>query len=1214
MAIKFTGQQQKVIDLRKRNLLVSAAAGSGKTAVLVERIISLVTDRDEPADIDRLLVVTFTDAAAGEMRERIGAAIEERLHKEPENIHLQRQAALIHHAQITTIHSFCLFVIRNNFNDIGLDPGFRVADPGELELMKQDTLKELFEERLEAKQTREEFTLLLDTLAAGGSEKVLEELIVKIYDFAQSFPWPLEWLKQRMGDYQIPEGGIENTLWGELLASLLKQEWQQLKEVIEEAREICRQEDGPHLYEAALVADLELVELLSKKGWQEQYELLKDLKYTRLSSKKQEGVEEEKKEAVKRRRDRLKKDITSIKENYFAFSPSAVEKQMGEIQRIEQILIEVVLDFAHRFETKKREKNLIDFSDMEHFALEILTEKTGRNELPDGIDWIPSKTAVDYRSFFQEIMIDEYQDSNLVQEYLLKSISGEWEGNYNRFMVGDLKQSIYKFRMARPEIFLEKYESYTEEEGKKQCIPLHQNFRSRRQVLESVNAVFFQLMTKELGKIAYTEKEALHPGARYLEEEQTKEYTTELLLLKKPEKEERKEEARMVAHRIHQLMEELKITDKETGKLRNACYGDIVILLRSNAGWDEVFYQELAKAGIPAILTSKTGYFNAKEVQTVLNFLRVIDNPRQDIPLYGVMTSLLGRFTREEAAQVKKSSEGSLYDNLVRIARGEKEEDGEDSYRETGAAVSEALKEKADAFLKALERYRSRVAITPIHQLLREYLKETGYLYSFLALPGGEQKAANVRMLIKKAETYEKTSYFGLFHFIRYMEQLQKYEVDSGEAGVADEGQDAVKIMSIHKSKGLEFPICFVCGLHKQFNQRDSQQACIMDMDLGIGLEYRNCVKRIRSMDLRRSVIARKMELENLGEELRILYVAMTRAKEKLILTGVVKDYEKQMSAYVHLIHREEINLPFSVLSHASSYLDYLLAAVTRPCPSIQVIQWDSNKAVEQLQAKAVGSELLRLKLEKELEERKPKKEKEEKELKAALAFVYGHEELQGLYAKTTVSELKKKRMETAQDEGEGAYELFAEEEVIPYLPAFMEEKKQTSGTTRGTAYHRILELMDYGRLSDWDGLCREMEELTERGVLDPSYPPLLQKEKMETFLYSDLAARMKRADENHRLFREKPFVLGLSASLLDKKFPQEEKVLIQGIIDAYFEEEGELVLVDYKTDRISHPGELILRYSEQLKYYQLALEQLTGKRVKEKLLYSFALGQAVFC
>lgn len=1196
MAVRFTEEQQKVIEARNRNLLVSAAAGSGKTAVLVERIISLITDKDKPVDIDRVLVVTFTNAAAAEMRERIGLTIEQRLKEEPENFHLQRQAALLHHAQITTIDSFCLFVLRNNFNDIGLDPGFRVADPGELELLKQDILKELFEELLEKEETKEDFTLLLDTMAPGGREKVLEDIILNIHTFASSHPWPEEWLKERFMDYEAGEGGIEGSPWGSLLHPYLQREWESIRESLREGLALCHEPDGPLAYAAALDSDQEQIELLASKGWEEQYELIQKLSFARLSTKKQEGAAEEKKAAVKALRDQVKEEVKKMKKRYFSFSPALVLKRMEEMQKLERTLVETVLAFGERFTLKKREKNLVDFGDMEHFALEILTQRE------ENSTWIPSKTAKDYRNYFREIMIDEYQDSNLVQEYILQSISGEWEGSCNRFMVGDLKQSIYKFRMARPEIFLEKYETYSEEDGDRQCIHLHKNFRSRKEVLDSANAVFRQLMGKEVGKIDYTEREALYAGAVF-PHEGGDEYTTELLLLEKPDREERQEEARMVAGRISQLVGSLLITDKETGQTRPARYQDMVILLRANTGWDEVFYQQLAEAGIPAILTSKTGYFQAKEVQIVLNFLKVIDNPRQDIPLYGVMTSLLGHFTNEEAALLKKAGKDSLYDSLKYMAGGE--EEGFDG-----------LAKKAEALLETLDRYRERVAIVPIHQLLREYLKETGYLYYFRAMPAGEQRVANVKMLLKKAEAYEKTSYFGLFYFIRYMEQLQKYEVDAGEASLTDEGQDGVRIMTIHKSKGLEFPICFVCGLHKKFNQMDSRQACIMDMDLGIGLEYRNAQKRIRCTDLRKSIIARKLELENLGEELRVLYVAMTRAREKLILTGIVNEYEKQMLSYAVLKNREERKLPFSVLSHGSSYLDYLLAATVRPCSSIKTVLWNPFHAREEMVGKAVESQMKRLQLEEQLEGERLRESKEGGEspygsLQEALTFTYLHENLRGLYAKTTVSELKLKAMEEAQ---EGAHTLFEEPTVIPYLPHFMEKESRVSGAARGTAYHRVLELLDFAGLTDWAGLKAEMEVLREKGILDGDYLSLIKKEKMEAFLSSPLARRMQKADKKQALFKEKPFVLGLSASLLDPKFPETEKVLIQGIIDAFFEEDGELVLVDYKTDRISQAKELVQRYDRQLHYYQMALEQLTGKRVKEKLLYSFALGETVEC
>ena len=797
--MQFTPEQQKVIDLRDRNILVSAAAGSGKTAVLVERILGLILDETKPVDIDRLLIVTFTNAAASEMRERIGAAIDKRLTEQPENPHLQRQATLLHHAQITTIDSFCLFVIRNNFNEIGLDPGFRVADNGEIELLKQDVINEIFEELLDREETKEDFKKLLENLAFRGKEKVLEETILKIYNFSQSFPWPEEWLRERYDDYKIT-GEIEETIWGKLWKEDFLLQLEQLKIRLQSAISICQEPDGPNMYISALESDRELVDFLYVKNRQEQYEKMQNLSFARLSAKKDAAVSALKKESVKSIREEVKKELNGLAKKFFSFSLDTIKEQMSETAELEKILIDTVLMFTKRFEAKKREKNILDFHDMEHLALNILIHR-GIDEKTGEKFWEPTKTAKEYASYFKEIMIDEYQDSNLVQEYLLQSISGEFNNMHNRFMVGDLKQSIYKFRLARPEIFLEKYHSYSqEEETKQQRIDLHKNFRSRKQVIDSVNHVFYQIMGEALGKIEYTAKEALYPGAVY--EEGTEDYTTELLLLDKTEEDVKKAEAVMVAGRIKQLVDTFQVTDKETGNLRPAKFGDIVVLLRSNAGWDEEFYNVFMEQNIPACVTSKTGYFSAKEVQILLSFLKVIDNPKQDIPLYGTMKSLLGRFTEEEVVRIKGMGKESLYENLKAMSEEE-----------------DKLGEKTEDFLNTLNYYRDLVYIMPIHKLLRIYLKETGYLPYFAGLAGGKQRLANVKMLLEKAENYEKTSYFGLFHFIRYMEQLQKYDIDAGESGNVDESQNAVRIMSIHKSKGLEFPICIVAGLSKKMNQ-----------------------------------------------------------------------------------------------------------------------------------------------------------------------------------------------------------------------------------------------------------------------------------------------------------------------------------------------------------------------------------------------------------
>lgn len=1186
--MEFTREQKKVIRLRNKNILVSAAAGSGKTAVLVERILGLILDEKNPVDIDRLLIVTFTNAAADEMRERIGKAIEDSLMKQPDNVHLQRQSTLLHRALITTIDSFCLFIIRNNFNEIGLDPGFRVADSGEIKLLKQDIINEVFEQCLEDEKYKARFVNMLENLAARGKEKILEEAILKIYDFAQSFPWPREWLSERYDDYYV-EAELEDTSWGQILREDVGNQLEQMESRLQSAIEMCMEPGGPYMYEEALASDLDTVALLRRMSWQEQYEYMQNLKFATLSRKKDDGVLPEKREQIKEFRDEIKGELKKIAERFYGFSKETIKKQMAETMEVEKTLIDTVMLFGEKFETRKREKNILDFHDMEHFALNILVQRE-MDEETGKLTWKPTKTALDYTGYFKEIMIDEYQDSNLVQELLLQSISGEREGRPNRFMVGDLKQSIYKFRLARPEIFLEKYHEYPETEDEdSQRVDLHQNFRSRKEVLDSVNHVFYQIMGKELGKIEYTSKEALNCGAAY--EECEEDYQTELLLLENKEEEPRKAEALMVAGRIRQLVGKFLITDPDTRKLRPAGYGDIVVLLRTNAGWAEDFYNVFMEQQIPVCVTGKTGYFSASEVQIVLSFLKVIDNPRQDIPLYGTMKSRFGRFTEEEIVKMKGMGQSTLYDNLKAMKEGE-------------------LGEKAAGFLKDLKRYRDLVYIMPIHKLLRLYLEETGYLYYFAGLAGGKQRVANVRMLLEKAEDYEKTSYFGLFHFIRYMEQLQKYDIETEEAETEDESGNAVRIMSIHKSKGLEFPICIVAGLSKKMNMQDADAALICDMDMGIGMEYRNPVTRVKNPDLRRDVLGRKMKMDNLGEELRVLYVAMTRAKEKLILAGVVEEYEKRMLSYFEVSKSREMKLPTGMLQRSKSFMDFLLPAVIRNNECIKIHLWNPWIADKEKETDVIYNEIERIELEERMKRPLSLTEQEiVNRLQDKINFVYKHEDLQGLYAKTSVSELKMKAME----EADGAtYQLFEEAEIVPYIPRFIEKREEVNGTARGNAYHRVMELLDFIHTHDSHEIRKSLEQKAKDGLIEENSLQLIRWKKIESFWESDLGRRMQEAAKYGKLFREQPFVLGISAKRVQDKFPSDEKVLIQGIVDAYFEEENEIVVVDYKTDTVNESEELIRRYREQLNYYGEALEQLTGKKLKEKLIYSFALNETI--
>lgn len=1204
MAISYSKEQQQVIDHGTGNLLVSAAAGSGKTAVLVEHILRLITREENPVDIDRILIVTFTNAAAGEMRERIGKAIEAALEEQPENVHLQRQSALLHHAQITTIDSFCLFVLRNSFHEIGLDPGFRVGDQTELELLKQDIITDILEELLVEKDGSIDIYPLLDAIPGKNNVATLSDTILRLYNYAQSFPYPKDWLLKRKEDYVLPDSGNwEDFSWYELFQTTVKRMVESCLAENTQAMEVAADGDGPFAYLTALENDREFLEQLLSTPSSEWYGHLTGFKFTALSTKKQEGVSPEKKDLVKSLRDHIKKTVETLKKKYFGFTREQLEEQMAEICIQENILIDCTLLFGERFTQHKREKNLIDFSDMEHLALQILIKKEGEK-------LECSQVAREFQDYFYEVMIDEYQDSNQVQELILKAVSGEDTGNFNRFMVGDLKQSIYKFRMARPEIFLEKYETYSSDEGSLcQKIDLHTNFRSRQEVLTSANAVFEQIMTKHLGMVEYDENAALVPGAEY--PETGSDYTTTMLLLQQEnlDREEKVEqEARMIGMEIQNLVGKFWLREGKTDKTHLATYGDIAILLRSYSGADEIFQKALEEQGIPVILSTTSGYFNTKEVQHLMAFLQVLDNPRQDIPFYALLKSSLGEFSEEEIVRIRLEKKRTLYENCKKLVEQEAEITAESEEK------SEFYK-KTSVFLDKLDQYRALVPFTPIHILLQKYLRDTGYEESLLCMPGGEKRLSNVRMLLEKAESYEKTSYFGLFHFIRYVEKLQKYDLDSGASALGEEGCNAVRIMSIHKSKGLEFPICFVAGIHKKMNFQDASAPILWDGDYGLGMVYRNSEKRVRYNDLRHSLLGEKIILDSMGEELRCLYVAMTRAKEKLYLTGCVKDFEKEMEALQFLQHRRERKLPFHVLRKSTSYLQLLLTALVECNSSIQVrvIGEDTLEAEEVKHALEQNKDIEKLKQEYiKWKQEKERTTEEKSEFLERFLYTYEKPGLQNLYTKTSVSELKMKSMEV---DAVDAYQLFEHKE--NYVPGFAKQgesmsKQKNVGALIGTAFHRTLELMDFDSVSDASSLQLFWDEVLQQNSMQKDMVELVGENKILSFLQSPLGQRMKKASQNHVLHREQPFVLGLPAKELDSAFPETEKVLIQGIIDAYFEEDGELVLVDYKTDAVSNGEELKKRYETQMAYYTKALEQLTGKPVKERILYSFRLQQEV--
>ena len=1271
MGMKFTPEQQRVIELHNSNILVSAAAGSGKTAVLVERIIRMICDGEHPADIDRLLIVTFTNAAAAEMRERIAAGITARLEADPGNEHIQKQSALLHNAQITTIDSFSLFLIRSHFNEIGLDPDFRVADEGEIKLLQQEVLAQLLEDAYAGQfvpEAPEQFHACVEYFCPGGRESVLEQHILNLSRYAGSFPWPAEWLEERKNDYAAGDmEALVHSDYGQYLTERVNRTVEGCLEKLREVKRLCELPDGPYMYGELTEAEIEQLErLTSCKDLEEQAAKVPAVTFARLPSKKDDSVDPAKRELAKAIRNSVKDTLSDLSESYFK-TPLELAVEQGKACREPlRMLLDLVLEFDRRLLAAKQERHLIDFSDMEHYALQILLKRekveesdgTGTDRTETKYRIVPSDVAMEYRQYFQEILIDEYQDSNLVQEYLLSAISGEEEGRYNRFMVGDVKQSIYKFRLARPELFLEKYDTY-QETGDLCRIDLAKNFRSRIQVVDAVNDVFSRIMSREIGGIAYDDKAALYPGAVYPAQEDPA-YGSELLLIRKPEKGEREEsgigeqhaegagvlvdydnvrqlEALAIAARIKQLKGSLQVMEKSTGELRPVRYSDMVILLRTTSGWDEEFKKILEQQGIPVYITSKTGYFGALEVQELLQFLRVLDNPRQDIPLFGVMQSVFGGFTQEEIAQIRSGGEGhsrkrmTLYEALKEVAQsGRTVEEGEEISAGESAGEEAELSQKADTFLQRIGHYRDLTPFTSIRDLLQRILDDYDYLNYVTALPAGSKRRANVEMLLTKASAFEKTSYFGLFHFIRYMEQLEKYDVDYGEADTLDENADVVRIMSIHKSKGLEFPVVFVSGLSKRFNMQDANQSLIVDMDLGVAVDYVDSVRRIKNKTLRRTVLSAKMKEDNLAEELRVLYVALTRAREKLILTAVLDKADEKWEL-AQMTGQER--LTYLDFCEAGSYMDFLLPILPQTGIAVKTLRTE-DLAVEELREQLrMGDRREQLRLiacgETTLTGDPEENERKLMYLRERFAYQYPHPGLQKLYTKTTVSELKIAAM---AEKDEAAFHTFEEKEVVPYIPGFRREQEKVSGAVRGNAFHRTMELLDftylftesglftgcpnnyeeYRRGLDKNRLQNRLEEFLQRETislrLTEEYAKAVSLPKILNFLEQELAYRMWRAQEQGLLYREQPFVLGIDAKRLDPDLPEGEKVLIQGIIDVFFIEDGEIVLLDYKTDVIDSLEALWNRYNVQIQYYEEALTKLMQMPVKERILYSFYL------
>jgi len=1239
--IKWTDEQQMAIDERNCDLLVAAAAGAGKTAVLVERIIRRIIRDDKPIDIDNMLIVTFTNAAASEMRERIALALDKAIEKNPNSHRLQRQLLLLPKAGITTIHSFCMDVLKNNYHKVGLTPDFRIADETESVLLKIEAVEELFENQYE--KGEKNFYKLLDSYSSNKGDNKLKDMVLEVYNFAQSIPWPKEWLIKKVEDYNVTKDfDFVKTKWAKIIIELVNIELSGCLNSLEKAYKVALTGDGLEKCADQLAYDIEYAKTLFHKegnNWDDLYKTFNNFKMERQKNPGKYG-DKDNYEVLKVLRKDAREKIDYLKREFFISDERGIKEDFSILYPLISYLSYLVMEFQRLYSSMKKEKGLIDFNDLEHFSLDILTERNVLGEIK------PSDVALSLRDKYEEIMIDEYQDSNMVQEVILNIISKREIDNPNMFMVGDVKQSIYRFRQAKPELFLDKYNRYSEVSGDKdRKILLYKNFRSRKEIIHGVNCIFRQLMTEYIGEIDYCEKEFLNLGALYpkYDGEKEEDYELELHLLdllgeEKPTEdveledeedvedeaiededdlEEIQAEARIIGKRILEIVGDsgekaLNVYDKDIKGYRKAEYKDIVILLRTVVSWAETIEEELESMGIPIFADTGTGYFKRTEVQVVLSLLQIIDNPMQDIPLISVLKSPIGGFTSKELLEIRSlDKKAGFYDTLMLAASNDDE-----------------IGQKASAFLKRLEIWREKALHLPVDQLIWYLYSDTGYLSYVGAMPGGHQRQANLQILFERAKQYEETSFRGLFNFINFMEKVKSGSGDMGNAKILGEKDNVVRIMSIHKSKGLEFPVVVLGGIGKAFNLQDTRKTMLLHHETGFGTDLVDVDKRITYATIPKIAIKHRIKIEALSEEMRILYVAMSRAKEKLIITGFDKNLYKTMDKWLEALDYNREKLPAYMVISGNKYLNWIGTALIRhrdmtrlreSLKSIGTVRTAMEKDQSSWRFRIwKKSELLMQsqKDEKDFDLRKALDELKDykkdvvltEEINKKLGWIYPYIRTTALPVKLSVTELKR----MGEEREDYVKELYEKQYIRK--PLFMEEEKTMSRAQRGSIMHYIMQHLDLDRVNSLEEIKAQVNDLVLHDFITEEQAKAVAPSKIVNFFKTDLG---KRIIEGDKVYREMPFNIEISSEEVfkDKDYKGlEDKILLQGVIDCYFIEKDRIILVDYKTDYVDGNEKEIAekRYRIQIEYYTKALETILDKKVDEKYIFFFHSNKAV--
>ena len=1175
--MNYTKEQEQAIFLRGKNIMVSAGAGAGKTRVLVSRMAELIMDKEHPIEADRFLVMTFTNAAAAEMKERIGTELEERLEKDPDNLYLRKQIRKIRQADISTIHSFCNHLIRTHYNELAIDPSFRIGEEGELFLLRQQAVEQVLEEAYAS--GRESFLQFVEAYAPGKNDTVLEEMIEDLYHFSRSFPNADGWFEKTGKEAAILAGkdGWDTSAAVTLLLSKAQKESLQIQEELYQLLESVT-EDSPEKYTGLLQEIKEYIDSLTQaKDYNSYYKVLSQKSISSFPRASQKEKEWELYEEVKEFHQKVREQINSQKENVFTTPAEELQREAAVIYPLLEEYMALTKRFAEIYFLCKKEKNVYDFDDLEHFALELLVESYDKQGEAQ-----PSETAKELSKKYKMIFVDEYQDTNLVQETILEMLLNKKHNSL--FTVGDVKQSIYRFRQARPDLFLRRKDQYISQADAGVSIELRDNFRSAPGVLTFTNYIFSQLMEKEFGGVDYNEKTALRPGdgGPMMQDEET----SEILFFQKDSASALKEvpedilaESAVICKRIKELIEE------------GYHYGDMVILLRSGAGRMEPMAEFLEQEGIPVSCDNKTGYFQTREITVMLNYLSIVDNIYQDIPMASVMLSSIGKFTEEELVKLRVLIEEpvrgkyTLYD-FMRL------------YMQEG--TEEELKKKIRDFLMDLLYFRQQKKEQPLSTLLWDIYERTGFYYDVQLMPDGEKRKENLLMLLKKAEDYEKTVFKGLFYFNRYMKQLKSYEIEMGEAGTSMEEEDVVKIMTIHKSKGLEFPVVFVSGLSKKFNRMDLNKAVLCHPELGIGMECVNTTLRFHHPSLMKKAIQEKVWKDTLEEEMRILYVAMTRAKRKLILTGVIKSEELEAGMRASIQAQKW---------RAGSMMDWILPVMAEQFRNTDKIwlkarlfSWSDIEELFNAREREEATFSYRHFIEKYVEGQ------DSSLIKKAFSHVYPNMEATKWKRKYSVSELKSLSQITLPNEESVVYEPDEEERIIPQF--LKEEREEVGGAAKGTIVHKIMEMLPFAKIQTKKQLFDWITDLEQNYPESKQISAKWLYRGIEAFLFSEQGEKIRKMDEAGKVKKELPFTVGLPVSLINQDTEAEDTVVVQGVIDACADMGNHLCLIDYKTDQIKEGEEqqLLYRYGNQMLYYKAALEQILEKRVSEIYLYSFSL------